>query len=160
MHSKKVTALIVVAVVLFGLVYWVVSGSNSNNQDGKITRMQARDERVSTNQKQELSKRYLVYSPENLIKATRDNGKGVLFFAALKWCPTCREADRDFKTNFDKLPKDVSILMVDYDSATELKNKYSIVFQDTLVQVDDRGNEVTRWTSGGHGVESLLANLR
>lgn len=160
MDSKKIIALFVVAVVLVGLGYFIVSGNKSNNPAGQNQQAQGTNEQINANQNPELSKRYIAYSPENLVKTTQNNGKAVLFFAALKWCPTCQAADRDFKANFDKLPKDVSILMVDYDTATELKNKYSITYQDTLVQVDGQGNEITRWSSGGHGVESLLANLK
>lgn len=155
MDNKKIAALFLI-VVLVGLGYFIVSSNKTNNPAGQTQQTQS----TNANQDPELSKRYIEYSPENLTKATQDNGKAVLFFAALKWCPTCQAADRDFKANFDKLPKDVSILMVDYDSATALKNKYSITYQDTLVQIDAQGNEITRWSSGGHGVESLLANLK
>lgn len=160
MDSKKIIVLIIAAVVLLGIGYFIVTGNKSNNPVGQTQQPQGTNEQTNANQNPELAKRYVAYSAENLVKATENNGKAVLFFAALKWCPTCQAADRDFRANFDKLPKDISILMIDYDTATELKNKYSITYQDTLVQVDAQGKEITRWSSGGHGVESLLANLK
>jgi len=104
--------------------------------------------------------RYTDYSQNNLAKATSGNSKAVLFFAALKWCPSCQAADRDFKTNFSKVPRDVTILKVDYDTAKEMKQKYAITMQDTFVQVDSSGKEITRWNSGGQGTSALLANLK
>lgn len=160
MDSKKITILVISAVVLLGLGYFIISGGRSNNPAGQAQQTQGTEGQTNTNQNPELAKRYIDYSPENLAKATQNDGKAVLFFAALKWCPSCQAADRDFKANFDKLPKDVSILMVDYDTATELKNKYAITYQDTFIQVDSQGKEITRWSSGGQGVGALLANLK
>ncbi len=102
---------------------------------------------------------YLAYSPENLTKAQSNNGKAVIFFHA-GWCPTCIAAERDFKVNFDKVPENVTILQTDYDTSKELKQKYNVTYQDTFVQVDSQGNEVTKWSSGGQGVGALLANLK
>lgn len=107
-----------------------------------------------------LSTRYIDYSPENLAKAGANNGKAVLFFAALKWCPSCQAADKDFKANFDKVPKDITILKVDYDNDSTTKQKYAISMQDTFVEIDNQGKEITRWNSGGQGVAALLANAK
>ena len=107
-----------------------------------------------------LSQRYVDYSEESFAQATVNDGKAVLFFAALAWCPSCQAADKDIKTNFNKVPEDVTILRVDYDTAKELKQKYAITMQDTFVQIDSQGKEITRWNSGGQGVQALLANAR
>ena len=107
-----------------------------------------------------LSQRYVDYSEANLAKATENDGKAVLFFAALAWCPSCQAADKDIQANFSKVPSDVTILRVDYDTAKDLKQKYAITMQDTFVQVDGNGEEVTRWNSGGQGVKALLSNAK
>lgn len=107
-----------------------------------------------------LSQRYIDYSDDNLAKATESDGKAVLFFAALAWCPSCQAADKDIQANFSKVPSDVTILKVDYDTAKDLKQTYAITMQDTFVQVDGNGEEITRWNSGGKGVEALLANAK
>jgi len=31
--------------------------------------------------------------------------------------------------------------------------------QDTFVQVDKNGDEITKWNSGGEGIKTLLANI-
>jgi len=106
-----------------------------------------------------IATRYIDYSSNSLSKATANNGRAVLFFAALAWCPSCQAADKDFKANFDKVPVDVTILKVDYDKDSAMKQKYAITMQDTFIQVDSQGKEITRWNSGGQGTKALLANL-
>ena len=32
--------------------------------------------------------------------------------------------------------------------------------QDSWVQVDGEGNEITKWNSGGEGLKTLLANIK
>lgn len=106
-----------------------------------------------------LTQRYIDFSEANLATANKNNGKTVLFFAALAWCPTCQAADKDIRENFRKIPSDVTILRVDYDKAKDLKKKYAVTMQDTFVQVDKMGKEITRWNSGGQGVQALLTNV-
>ncbi len=106
-----------------------------------------------------LNNRYLAYSDANLAKATSDGGRAVVFFHA-GWCPSCKAAEADFKANFDQVPPDVSILKTDYDTAIDLKQKYNITMQDTFVQIDKDGNEMSKWNSGGEGIKALLANIK
>ena len=40
------------------------------------------------------------------------------------------------------------------------EDRYGIVMQDTFVQVDAEGEEITKWNSGGAGVSSLLSNIK
>ncbi len=73
--------------------------------------------------------------------------KNVLFFYA-SWCPTCRAADADITTKQSSIQKGLVIHKVDYDSATELKQKYGVTYQHTLVQVDEKGDMITKWSGG------------
>ena len=98
---------------------------------------------------------YSTYSPDKL--ALANSGDVVLFFKA-SWCPTCRALDADIKKNLGDIPSDVTILEVDYDSATALKQKYGVTTQHTLVQVDASGNLVTKW-SGGNTLTSLTEKI-
>jgi len=102
---------------------------------------------------------YTDYSDAALAEATAEDGRAVIFFHA-SWCPSCQAASMDFEANQNQIPLDVTILKADYDTATELKEKYNIVMQDTFVQVDATGKELTKWNSGGEGIKSLLANLK
>lgn len=99
---------------------------------------------------------YEDYSPEKIAFASE--GKVVLFFHA-PWCPTCKALDGDINAELSQIPSNTKILKVDYESSTELKKKYGVTYQHTLVQVDAQGNMITKW-SGGNTLESLLEKIK
>lgn len=89
--------------------------------------------------------------------AFANNGKVVLFFAA-SWCPTCIKLEADIKNNVSDLNDNLLILRVDYDSNPELKTKYGITYQHTLVQVDQNGKELSKWY-GSVDLDSLQSKV-
>jgi peroxiredoxin len=91
---------------------------------------------------------YESYAPEKLARA--NEGDVVLFFRA-DWCPTCRAADADIRANLSDIPAGLTILDVDYDTATALKQKYIVTYQHTFVLVDAAGNQLAKWSGGGGG---------
>lgn len=98
---------------------------------------------------------YEAYAENKLARA--ESGNVVLFFKA-SWCPSCRTLDADIKTNQADIPAGVTILEVDYDKATALKQKYGVTTQHTLVEVDASGKLVNKW-SGGNTLASVVAKL-
>lgn len=99
---------------------------------------------------------YEAYSPDKLARAA--TGDVVLFFHA-SWCPSCRGLNSDIEANMNATPAGVSILKVDYDSETELKKKYGVTYQHTLVQVDKDGNLIKKW-SGSPKLASLVSQIQ
>lgn len=99
---------------------------------------------------------YEAYSAEKIAKAA--TGDVVLFFHA-SWCPSCRGLNNDIEKNLNKIPAQVTILKTDYDKETELKKKYGVTYQHTLVQVDENGNMIKKW-SGGSRLENLLSQIQ
>lgn len=99
---------------------------------------------------------YEQYDASKLTMA--EAGKVVLFFKA-SWCPTCRALDADIKANVGTIPGGVTILEVDYDTSTELKRKYGVTMQHTLVQVDSQGNLLNKW-SGGNTLASVTEKIK
>ena len=86
---------------------------------------------------------YESYSPEKI--ATKAAiGDVVLFFRA-SWCPTCRAIDADIKAHVADIPSNLTILDVDYDNSTDLKKKYGVTLQSTMVQVDKDGTLIKKW---------------
>lgn len=83
------------------------------------------------------------YEPYAAEKLARAEGDIVLFFRA-SWCPTCRALDADIRAG--SVPAGLTILDVNYDTETALKQKYGVTMQHTLVQVDAQGNLVKKWT--------------
>lgn len=86
---------------------------------------------------------YREYSPEAVSSAS-DGDKVVLFFHA-QWCVTCKQLSDDISANIDKIPQDVRILVVDFDSETALKQRYGVTQQHTLVQLTPDGDLVGKW---------------
>jgi thiol-disulfide isomerase/thioredoxin len=99
---------------------------------------------------------YEMYDATKLAMAK--DGKVVLFFKA-SWCPTCRTLDADIKASLADIPAGVTILEVDYDKYGDLKQKYGVTMQHTLVQVDASGNQIMKW-SGGNTLESVVDKLK
>lgn len=83
------------------------------------------------------------YTPESVSSATADETV-VLFFHAT-WCSTCKLLADDIAVNADSIPDDVRILLVDFDTATDLKQRHGVTLQHTLVQVDANGDAVEQW---------------
>ncbi len=94
------------------------------------------------------------YAPAKLANA--EKGKVVLYFSA-PWCPTCREANKNF--NASATPDGLTLLKLDYDSSTELKKKYGVTYQHTYVQVDKDGKLLKKW-SGSKTYDELEAQLK
>ncbi|WP_035773060.1 thioredoxin domain-containing protein [Arthrobacter sp. Br18] len=83
------------------------------------------------------------YTPEAVSLATADETV-VLFFHAV-WCSTCKLLADDITANVDRIPDDLQILLVDFDTATDLKQRYGVTLQHTLVQLDSNGDAVEQW---------------
>ncbi len=94
---------------------------------------------------------YEVYDASKLTLA--EKGDVVLFFKA-SWCPSCRTVDADIKSNLSEIPDSLTILEVDYDTATEMRTKYGVTTQHTFVQVAADGTLIKKWSGG-----ATLANI-
>ncbi len=99
---------------------------------------------------------YELYDAAKLAMA--ETGDVVLFFKA-SWCPSCRAVDADIKANMAAIPKGLTILEVDYDKQTELKAKYGVTYQHTFVQVDSKGNQISKW-SGSATFSDIVAKVQ
>jgi thiol-disulfide isomerase/thioredoxin len=99
---------------------------------------------------------YEAYSPEKISRA--ESGDVVLFFHAA-WCPSCRSLSKNIEENMTAIPDGVSILKVDYDKESDLKKKYEVTNQHTLVQVDANGNLIKKW-SGSSKLMNLVAEIQ
>lgn len=91
---------------------------------------------------------YTTYSEANL-DAALQNGKKVALFFHAPWCPTCKALDMSLRA--EVIPDNVVVLKVDYDSATELKKKYGVRSQHTIVTVDANKNMIKK----GQGEQNI-----
>jgi hypothetical protein len=100
---------------------------------------------------------YVAYDASKIAEAAT-TGDAILFFHA-SWCPTCSALNKDIEANLADIPKGMTIFKTDYDSQTELKKKYGVTYQHTLVQVDKDGNVIKKW-SGGNTLESIVSKVQ
>lgn len=73
----------------------------------------------------------------------RAGTKVVLFFHA-SWCPSCKGTDESLTTA--GVPAGLTVVKVDYDTATDLKKQYGITQQHTFVQIDGDGKALATWS--------------
>jgi len=69
----------------------------------------------------------------------------VLFFAA-SWCSTCQRTRANIEADLPGIPPGLVIVVVDYDTATEVRRLYGVTVQHTFVQIDADGTALKRWT--------------
>jgi len=137
-------------IILFGFIFVILISSfilisGSKNKLNKTVLDKTANTKEETTKKEIFNENYLEYSEENFEK--NKGKKKVLFFSAV-WCPTCTLANSDIREQINDIPEDLVILKVDYDTQTELKEKYGITYQHTFVYVDDEGNEILKWNGG------------
>jgi len=96
------------------------------------------------------------YSPEKL--ALANNGTVVLFFHA-DWCPSCRGLENDLNARLGEISNNTHILKLDYDTETELKRRYEVIRQHTLVVVDADGTELKKLTGLTNTLDQVVDQL-
>ncbi len=85
--------------------------------------------------------------------------KTVVYFFAASWCPTCKAAYKNIKTDYKMVPADTVIIVVNYDTENQLKNKYGVTHQHTYVTIDSKGTKKKIW-SGSSAVDEILAQAK
>jgi thioredoxin 1 len=78
---------------------------------------------------------YTDYSAVAVDQALADGKKVAFFFHATR-CPSCRKLDKNIENDLTVIPSDTVLFKVDYDRNTELKRKYEVTSQHTIVLID------------------------
>ena len=155
--KNKALLITSVGLLLIGLIAYILLNDTSVPEQSMLTPTPTKV--VDTYETNDItdtsSNRYIEYSPEVF---TQMNDKKRIYFFHASWCPTCKVANIDFEENEDQIPEDVIVFKTDYDTETELKNRYGITYQHTFVYVDENGNELAKWNGGG--VNQLRAELQ
>ena len=83
------------------------------------------------------------------------SGDIVLFFHADR-CSTCIAAEQSFKAS--GIPAGLHILQVDFDTAKELRKKYTVLTQTSFVHVRADGTMVSRWI-GARDIRDVMDKI-
>lgn len=96
------------------------------------------------------------YSPAALASAEKAGQPVALHFHA-DWCPTCRAQDKALLALKSEKGLDVTILTVDYDTEKDLKKRFGIRMQSTIVVLKGT-KEVARLTgdTSADGIRKAL----
>jgi thioredoxin 1 len=86
---------------------------------------------------------YVSYSAVAVTQALAAKKHVVLFFYAPR-CPSCRGLDKDLVAELATLPADSMVFKVDYDSSSDLKQKYGVTTQHTVVSIDAQENMIAK----------------
>lgn len=147
---KKVWIVIIIIIALIGgaIAYVLLSDSDepsSFQQNTSSGASNGTDEQQPNNgsqpQPNAAAGQYVDYSAEAVANA---EGRKWLFFHA-PWCPQCRALEADIESQ--GVPAGLTIFKVDYDTSTELKQRYGVTLQTTVVEIDDEGNEVDKFVA-------------
>jgi thioredoxin-like negative regulator of GroEL len=90
----------------------------------------------------------LSYEGDAQLAELAAKGTTVVFFYAA-WCPNCRATVTELNARWDQVRPGLTLVIADYDKEQALKARFGITYQDTFVLLDEAGNAVDVWNSGG-----------
>lgn len=97
------------------------------------------------------------YSAAELAQAQQAHKPVALHFHA-DWCPTCRAQTQAFEALKKEPGLDVTVFVANYDTEKELKRKYGVRAQSTLIGLKD--GKVSGRVIGDTSPEGLKAVLK
>ena len=156
-EKSIIISVIAVAVLLIGggvLAYNKNQTDKKNSDHAAMMKKEADALKNTSGEVKTIKGGFTSYDQAKLADA--ENGHVVLFFSA-SWCPTCKEANKNFTTS--TTPTGLTLLKVDYDNSNELKKKYGVTYQHTYVQVDKDGNQIKKW-SGSTSYDQIKTELQ
>lgn len=161
--KKALFAIILVIIIVGGLYLYKKPGTSSPEDTQDYTTVPRDDNTMVSDTMSDTSDSKTMsagsYEPYAASKlAAASDGSVVLFFRA-SWCPTCRGLDSDIRAHLKDIPEHVTILDVNYDNSTDLKKKYGVTYQHTLVQVNADGSLIKKW-SGSPTLASLVSEIK
>ena len=119
--------------------------STSNKEDMQESESQKKLEAKSDSGKDAMQNsdvyeaQYVTYS-EDIYKSLLGQKPFALFFHA-GWCPICQRMEKDILEGLNEFPEGTVILKADYDKETQLKQKYLVQTQSTILFFDAEGKQ-------------------
>jgi thiol-disulfide isomerase/thioredoxin len=160
---KKYIFIGITLLILVSGVYLLLRKNNNSSLQSNIyteTTVQNSEELTNddfttednTKSKSDKGLGYVEYSEQALSDSS--GSKRVLFFHA-PWCSTCNFYEGQIEKQ--GVSEGITILKVDYDSESGLKQKYRVNVQSTFVLLDSDGNIEKAWpfASGLSGIQDL-----
>lgn len=139
----------IVLVIAAAMVYLLLTSNKANSpkDSNQATDLPAQTSEQTPQPQQQVETptaqpgAYVDYNAETFAKTS---GRRVLFFHA-PWCPQCRALEQSIKEG--KIPDGVTIFKTDYDTSVDLRQKYDVSLQTTLVEVGANGDAVNKYVA-------------
>lgn len=157
MDSTKVLITIAIVLLLGGAAWFALSDQNRGDTMMEEEDAMTENEDTMMEENGMESGAYQDYAPEKV--AAAGDGTVLLYFHA-DWCPICRPLDADIRSNEDDIPAGITILKVDFDTATDLRQKYGVTVQHTIVQIDSEGEMLKRWSVMDPQLSAILSAVQ
>lgn len=142
MNRIVVGGAIALVVVAMGIVFAFSSISKKSDvSDMAVTNQQPEKQSAAPIGKSsptpQAAGEYVDYNQSDFEKT---DGTRLLFFHA-PWCSQCQKLDKSI-TSQPKIADNTTIFKVDYDTQNDLRTKYGVTLQTTIVKVDKDGNKL------------------
>lgn len=144
MKKKSITIIITVLVLLIGgaIAYVALRPQTQPTVNVPVAQNpKPAEEQPAPTQQTQTSGKYANYDAAAIASTA---GRKLLFFHAA-WCPQCRNLEKTIVEG--KIPSGMTIFKVNYDTATDLRQKYGVTQQTTIVEVDDQGKELKKFVA-------------
>lgn len=144
---NKITSIVIGVVIIIVAAVGFLLLRDSNTQESSSsnqttnTSASAGTESNESNNSTPNSESYVVYSEADFASTS---GQRILFFHA-DWCPQCKALEADILRS--DIVSDVTIFEVDYDTNQDLRQKYGVTLQTTLVSVNENGELITKYVA-------------
>jgi len=148
---------VLVVLGIAGLVFFVSSCNNNEQQkQEKMTEMHNDKMWTGEEMKDDMMKTSWIYKEYSTEALANTKWNIVIAFLAT-WCPACVNADKNLSS--ETIPEWLTILKADYDTYTDLRQKYWVTSQHTFVQVDNTWKMINKW-SWSKTSEDIFKNVK
>jgi hypothetical protein len=89
---------------------------------------------------------------------SRYDGMTIVYYFCSSSSTVCQQKEAALMSGTGAIPAKVTIVKVDFDMATDVKQKYGVMVSDTFVKVDSTGAKAMTWS--GQPVSDVLAALK
>ncbi len=142
MNKKSVViSAVILLMIALGVAYLAINSNPTSNQSPSQQSVNDSNQTQKSNSNDNTKGQYIDYKDGSI---QNNSGTKVLFFHA-PWCPQCRQLESEIESG--SIPANVTIFKVDYDTNQDLRAKYGVTLQTTLVKVNDNGDLVKKFVA-------------
>ncbi len=145
--------MIIIGVALLIVAGFVYSGLQSKDQANSLQEL-APPEVVNSAD----SASRIVSLSDYQANAANYQAKKLIYFFRTERCFACRAVAADARANPQLIPSDVVIVEVDFDTNTDLKERYHVAAPTTFIQVDKNGEKLNSWQADN--VTDMVAGIK